>query len=82
MRVSVRSGKHRFRLWLPSCMIFSSLSASVVGKYVRFSDTEIKLTEEQCRRLFREIRRLRKQLPDWNLVEIASASGESITVRL
>ena len=63
-------------------MIFSGLSASVVGKYVRFSDTGMNLTGAQCRRLFREIRRLRKQLPDWNLVEIASASGESITVRL
>lgn len=82
MRISVCYGKRRFRLWLPSRMVFSGLSASVVGKYVRFSDTGVKLTGEQLRRLFREIRRLRKQLPDWNIVEIAAASGESVCIRL
>lgn len=84
MRILVKDDEHTIRLWLPTALIFSSLTAEIAAhcmrKYVK--DPRVNLTSRQLRALFAEMRRIRHRHGSWELVDVQSADGEKVKIIL
>lgn len=77
MRITV-NGKDRhtpIKLLLPTGLVLNRL-------IVRFIPMDTKLTRKQAVRLIRELKRCKKRFPGWKLVEVESADGENVEIKL
>lgn len=88
MRISVDSGGKITNIRIPSRIIFNSLTATIAGSAIisksiqSCAKREVKVDARTARAVFREINRCRARYPDWILVEVDSAGGEQIRIRL
>ena len=84
MRILVQSKGKRIHLVLPTQVIFSApvawIGLTAMRKYV--PDSVRNLQPEAIRKLFREIRRMKRKYGSWDLVEVDSRSGEKVFIRL
>lgn len=84
MRILVKDDEHTIRLWLPTALIFSSLTAEIatrcMSKYVK--DPRVSLTSGQLRAIFAEMRRIKHRHGRWELVDVQSTDGEKVKVIL
>lgn len=84
MRILVQSSGKRIHLVLPTQVIFSTpvawVGSAAIRKYV--PDSADKLQPEAVQALFREFRRIKRKYGSWDLVEVSSASGEQVLIRL
>lgn len=80
MKLIVTKPERDIRLLLPTGLVLNGLSAQIVSLAMRKKD--VRLSPAQLSGLFRELRRFKREHPDWVLVEAETASGEYITVRL
>ena len=84
MRILVKDGEHHVRIWLPTAVIFSSLTAEIAAlsmrKYV--NDPHINLSSQQLRALFAEIRRIKYCHGSWELVNVNAADGQTVRIIL
>ena len=84
MRILVKDDEHTIQLWLPTALIFSSLTAEIAAhsmrKYVK--DPRVSLTSWQLRAIFAEMRRIKHSHGRWELVDVQSADGEKVKIIL
>ena len=86
MRIYIRekSGQ-KIKLRIPTALIFNNLTATIatgaIRKHVDFPDG-VNLTPAQGRALVRAIRECKRRYPRLNLVEVDSADGDSVRIRL
>lgn len=84
MKVRVEDQERSYTIPLPTRLLFSSGSAWLIqhtGLKFLGNDTK-ELPPEAMKVLFAELRRIKKQYGDWELVEVHSASGQRVTVSL
>ena len=84
MRIRVRSGERNINLILPTALVFSPATAWA-GDYFgrKYSDGAMDhLPPDALKKLFAEIRRIKRKHGKWNLVEIDTADGEHIKIEL
>ena len=86
MRVKVISSDERVNIWIPSGLIFNALVARVGAwalkkEHEKNPDTPV-LSYRHISNLFRVIRRAKRIHRGWTLVEICTAEGEDIVVKL
>lgn len=91
MQIRVDRPQHRrIRILLPNGLLMNRLTAFLIARAQKKSAKEAKgspeepvLTARQLYALFREIKRLKKALPtpEWNLVEVEGADGETVILR-
>ena len=86
MRIKVKAEGKNIRIFLPSCMIFNGLVATIGAAYLKKEGEKHQKTPQipasALRRLFREILRAKRRHKGWNVVEVATAEGEDIVIRL
>ena len=96
MRIYVKSpGKRAINIALPTRLLLNNITATIgtkqVNKYIRKNAQEevglSSLEEElissaEVRKLISFIHKLKKRYPDWYLVEVDSADGEVVKIKL
>lgn len=84
MKIQVNSGEYHFNILLPTGLIFSRgtvwLFNRVGRKYAGNAMNQI--PPEALNALFAEFRRIKRKHGSWDLVEVESASGEKVIIRL
>ena len=82
MRIVVKdSGSSRIvRLKFPLRLVLNGFTACFVPWALRGS--EVKITRRQAVRLIKELRRCKKRFPGWKIVEVESANGWCVEVRV
>lgn len=79
IRIREKDGTNRW-IPLPTGLIFNGLTASIAAKTA--SGYGVTITARQMNRLFAIVRRYKKAHPDWVLVDVQSADGDHVMVKL
>lgn len=87
MKIIVKEGDSTHRFTLPTSLLLSRISRTMILNAVRKNtDKEaaepLPLTKAQLKKLFREVKRWKRQHGGWTLVEVKSGSGEEITINI
>lgn len=81
MRIIIREDGKIHRIILPTSLMLSRLSGSIILKAAgKRLNSEMSLSKKQVDRLFREARRWKRKNGSWTLAEIKSSSGEEIKI--
>ncbi len=84
MRIRVISGKDRIHLILPTGLVFSRatvwLAERVGRKYAPGAMKDI--PPEAMDAIFSEFRKIKRKYGKWDLVEVESADGDRVSVKL
>lgn len=79
MKIQIKeSGGHKFCLPIPTGAVFGHITAAILPRALK--DEGITITKKQAYQLLRELRRYKKAHPDWILVDIESASGDTVKI--
>jgi hypothetical protein len=94
MRVYIKSKEApTIRFILPTGLLLNRFTASIalkcISRYIKTEEEkgetegqDYRITPEQAQMLFAEIRRCKQKYPDMYLVDIESADGEIVKIRL
>lgn len=81
MKIVVKSTEGpNIRLLFPSGMVLNRFAAGLAPKYLK--DQGITITKEQARHFIKELNRYRRHHPKWVLVEVRSAEGDEVMIKL
>ena len=64
----------------PTGLVLNRLTAGIIRR--KLKKEGIRLTKKQTLLFIKTIRRYKKSHTDWNLVEVESKNGDTITVRI
>ena len=83
MKIRIRSYERRFTLILPTRLLLSKGAVKLglrIGKRCSISvpDIPLKIVDALCD----EVKRIKKKHGSWELVDVQSADGEQINIRL
>lgn len=81
MKIDVKNEKRSFHLAFPNWLILNRVSMRLARKVTK-GEVEVRLSGKALRELRRTIKRLRKTRGDWSLIEVHSADGDEVRVRL
>ena len=79
MKITVQ-GNSSANMSIPSGLVLNDISASVLPLLLRKHG--ITITGKQARSLVKALNRYRKNHPEWVLVEVHSAQGEDVLIKL
>lgn len=84
MRIILSDAGKKMDLILPTALIFSRLTVWLAMKLGRkyAGDVMKDIPPEALDALFAEMRRIKKKHGKWDLVQIESADGETVLIRL
>ena len=83
MRILIKEPDHRaIRIWLPTRLILNRPAIALWYAFDRESTAALPCTKEQLLALIDTIHTCRRQFPDWTLVEVTSADGAHVKVKL
>lgn len=79
IRIRSEEGPNLF-IPLPTGLVCNRLTASLAARAV--SEYGMEISASQLNRLFAAVKRYKRAHPDWVLVEVQSADGEFVYVKL
>lgn len=82
MKITVKEGDKVHRFLLPTSLLLSRLTESIILKKGKLDTAESPLSAKQLHLLFREVRRWRRKHGGWVLAEIRSGTGEEVTIKI
>lgn len=82
MKIQVKSADHDFHLTLPNGLIFNRFVVGMMFRSGTVSAQLEKIPPEAAKAVLEELRRIRKKHGAWELVEVHSADGETVTITL
>ena len=93
MYINVNSDGHKIKLMFPTGLIFNPVTAHIAagcikgkaGEKLREEDLPLEITSIDAgtlSKLFRVINLCRKRFPDWYIVEVDSADGDVVRIKL
>ena len=84
MKIHIRSGGRKLRLYLPTCLVFSKTFVRLGCKYgLQYAGDAVKdISPEAVEALFAEFRRIRQKHGHWELVNIESGDGDIVRIIL
>ena len=80
MRIQVNDGNRRIVIPLPTGLVFNSLTASIAVRAA--AEHGVVMSAAQMRRFFRAVKAYKRAHPDWVLVDVQSADGEAVKIKL
>lgn len=82
MKVVIKDSDHRFPIvfYFPTGLVLNRLTAYLAPTVLKNSD--ITLTRQQALRFVKELKRCKKRFNGWKIVEVVSADGERVEVKL
>ena len=79
MKIQIKeAGGHKFTLPIPTGAVFGHLTAAFLPRTLE--DNGVTITRKQAYQLLKELRRFKKSHPDWILVDIRSANGDTVKI--
>lgn len=84
MKIKIKSPEHNITLALPNGLVLNRLTAQIGTHYINkeIENKEKKFSPAELRMFFSAIKQCKKDFPDLNLVEVNSADGEYVLIRL
>lgn len=84
MRVYVKSpGSITIYLALPTCLVINRATLGILQRALGRKDRPgVKISPEQAQRLLSVVRQVKKRYPHLELVDVKTAQGEIIKIRL
>ena len=84
MRIHLRADGRNIKLVLPTRMLFSKTVLRLLKFSARFAAEETlkKIPVDSMDVIFAELRRIKKKYGTWELVEVESAGGEKVEIKL
>lgn len=80
MLIQIHSPETRLTIPIPTGLVFNRFTARFIP--LALADSGVPVTADQAVRLVDIINRFRKTHPDWVLVDVQSADGERVRVKL
>lgn len=81
MRIIVRdNGGHDIRLHLPTGLLLNRVTAAFASRFL--AKYSVPVTGEQLRAFLQVLKDFKRTHPQWVLVEVQSANGEWIEIRM
>lgn len=80
MKIRIRSEDANFSLPVPTGLVLNPITAGVLAKLSR--EYSVSVTGGQILRLFSAIKQFRRRHKDFVLVEVHSADGEEVLIKL
>lgn len=83
MRILIQEANARpIRIWIPTHLLLNRIVLLLTNQVLRKNGCPFSLTQPQIRTILRAVYRTKRRLPGWRLVEVESADGDRVTVRL
>lgn len=83
MKIVIKGPGHRtIRILLPTRLVLNRPAIALWYTFSSEAASSLPCTKEQLLALIDTIHTCRRRFPDWTLVEVDSASGERVEVRL
>lgn len=84
MRIHVKSKEDTINLILPTALVFSKATVWLANKVGRkyAGDAMKNIPPEALEAIFAEFRQIKRRYGRWDLVEVVSADGDQVMVRL
>ena len=90
MKIRVKADGHNFALWLPTSLLKGRLGYSIVKHALQGNDDEgeqsrkreVVVTRAQVKEMYAVLRRAIKERGHFNVVEVESAKGERVLIRV
>lgn len=81
MRIIIKQAEGKnIRIMFPSRLVFNRLSAALIP--LALKDSDLKIDRGQAWTMVKTILDCRRRFPNWSLVEVDSADGEHIRIKL
>ena len=80
MKITVRSDEVNLCIPFPTGLVFNDLTAAIAPKFLE--QNGITITAKQARKVIRAMRKFKRRHRDWVLVEVQSADGDYVEVKL
>ena len=80
MKITVRSDEVNLRIPIPTGLVFNDLTAALVPKFME--QNGVTITAKQARKFIRAMRKFKRRHRDWTLVEVQSAEGDYVEIKL
>lgn len=77
MKIYIKADKMALCIPFPTRLLCNATAIRIFNRSAGMS-----IPPKIGKALYREIRRLKRQNPEWNLVEIESADGETVRIRM
>lgn len=82
MKIVIKSSDMKLIILLPTALVLNRLTVSIAAKIIRSREPSIPVSSNDLKRLIDEIKRYKRIHKNWEVVNIHTASGEKILVRL
>ena len=84
MKIRIKNGNRQFGFYFPTGLIFNKTAARIANTIgIRFAPDSLKdISPEALELLCVELGRIKKKYGKWELVEVQSASGETVEIIL
>ena len=80
MRITVKSDEVNLCIPFPTGLVFNDLTAALVPKFME--QNGVMITAKQARKFIRAMRKFKRRHRDWTLVEVQSAEGDYVEIKL
>ena len=80
MRIKIRSREGNLNLPIPTGLLLNNLTAALLPK--AFSEMGLRLSKQQAKNLISTLNHFRKTHKGWVLVEVHSADGDEVLIKL
>lgn len=77
MKIYIRADKMALCIPVPNRLLCNATAIRILNR-----SAGISIPPKMGKALYREIHRLKRQNPEWNLVEIEGTDGETVRIRL
>ena len=79
MKIQIKeAGGHKLCFPIPTGAVFGHITAAILPHALK--DEGITITKKQAYQFIRELRRYKKAHPDWVLVDIEDAGGDTVKI--
>ena len=80
MRITVQSDDVNLRIPIPTGLVLNDLTAGLAPKLM--AQNGVTITTKQARKFIRAMKKYKRRHRDWVLVEVQSADGDYVEIKL
>lgn len=83
MRIKISNGDTRFKMIIPTSMIFNPLGFAIAKRVMKTNAIDLtELRSRDARSIYAAIRQCKRMHPDWRLVEVWSEGEKVVEITL
>jgi len=84
VRIKIKSDDKNINLYFPTRLLLNKLTARIAANAINSNSetNNLKLSAKDLEKIFAEINRIKRKYPKLELVNVESASGETVVISL